>query len=122
MSVKGVLYDMRGGRLGFMCPACKEVHTVIVGGGFWAFDRNYDAPTFSPSILVQNGHYGHYRGPKNCWCDFEKRTGHTPPYKCSQCHSFVRNGFIQFLSDCSHDMAGKTVPLTPPSLFSCEEL
>lgn len=27
------------------------------------------------------------------------------------CHSFVRNGKIEFLSDCSHHLAGKIVPL-----------
>lgn len=27
------------------------------------------------------------------------------------CHSFVTDGFIQFLADCKHAMAGQTVPL-----------
>lgn len=27
------------------------------------------------------------------------------------CHSFVRNGKIEFLSDCTHELAGKTVEL-----------
>jgi hypothetical protein len=29
----------------------------------------------------------------------------------NQCHSFIRNGQIQFLSDCHHELAGKTVDL-----------
>lgn len=29
------------------------------------------------------------------------------------CHSFVRNGHWQFLNDCAHKLAGKTVPLPP---------
>jgi hypothetical protein len=28
-----------------------------------------------------------------------------------RCHSWVKNGEIQFLSDCDHALAGQTVPL-----------
>lgn len=31
----------------------------------------------------------------------------------SICHSFVTDGNIQFLSDCTHSLAGQTVPLKP---------
>lgn len=27
------------------------------------------------------------------------------------CHSFVRDGVVEFLSDCTHELAGKNVPL-----------
>ena len=27
------------------------------------------------------------------------------------CHSYIRNGMIQFLSDCTHPLVGQTVPL-----------
>lgn len=30
---------------------------------------------------------------------------------CHTCHSFVRDGQIEFLSDCTHALAGKTVSL-----------
>src|SRR5436309_254590 len=29
------------------------------------------------------------------------------------CHSFVRDGLIEFLGDCTHPLAGRTVPLEP---------
>lgn len=29
------------------------------------------------------------------------------------CHSFVRDGLIQYLPDCTHHLAGQTVPLEP---------
>lgn len=29
------------------------------------------------------------------------------------CHSFVFDGEIRFLGDCTHALAGKTVPLEP---------
>jgi hypothetical protein len=28
------------------------------------------------------------------------------------CHSFIKNGKIQYLSDCTHELKGKTVQLT----------
>lgn len=55
------------------------------------FNGNLDAPTLTPSLL--------------CRYDFgEEKT----PYCC---HSFVRDGKIQFLSDCTHSLAGQTVDL-----------
>ncbi|MGC4033677.1 MAG: hypothetical protein QM754_18485 [Tepidisphaeraceae bacterium] len=35
------------------------------------------------------------------------------PFTCYRCHSFVRDGQIEFLGDCTHELAGKTVPLEP---------
>jgi hypothetical protein len=29
------------------------------------------------------------------------------------CHSLIRDGQIQFLTDCTHELAGQTVPLAP---------
>lgn len=54
-------------------------------------------PTVSPSILVQYG--GHDAGIDGA-----------PP---KQCHMFVRDGQIQYLSDSTHELAGKTVPMEP---------
>jgi hypothetical protein len=34
-----------------------------------------------------------------------------PPEKDEICHSFVTAGHIQFLSDCTHEMAGQTVEI-----------
>ncbi len=48
----------------------------------WTFNGDYQRPTFVPSI--------HIKGV---------------------CHSFVRDGRIQFLPDCSHKLAGQTVDL-----------
>jgi hypothetical protein len=35
------------------------------------------------------------------------------------CHSFVRNGKIEYLSDCTHNLAGKTVDI-PKFNVACE--
>ncbi len=78
------------------CPACGYGHffrTVPHEGlPVWTFNGDRDKPTFSPSMLVN------------------ARTHVTNP-KAILCHSFVRDGRIEFLSDCSHAMAGQTVDL-----------
>lgn len=71
----------------FYCPGCKKGHTI---NNTWDFDGNYEAPTFSPSVLT----YG-------------------SPWEERRCHSFVRSGHIEFLSDCTHELAGQTVALPP---------
>lgn len=105
------------GRLLFWCPGCNEAHAVIVDGSRgWSWDGSEEAPTINPSILV--------RGVKIEGGDAElDRILDT--YKLPEdrermladkrintvCHSFVRAGAIEFLSDCTHALAGQTVPL-----------
>jgi hypothetical protein len=62
--------------------------------------------------LVRSGHYIHEQlHPNECWCNFTERTGQESEFKCSVCHSFVTDGRIQFLGDCTHALAGQTVDL-----------
>jgi len=84
----------------FECPGCRESHEFNVTPGsngvgsqlpVWNFNGNLDAPTFTPSLLVR-WDFGVKREPKVC-------------------HSFVTDGMIQFLSDCTHHLAGQTVLL-----------
>jgi hypothetical protein len=112
------LYDMGDSQVAFDCPGCGEVHVLPVAPAasgtprpIWGFNGNGDAPTFTPSVLATNGHYMQgYTGPE-CWCNFTARTGRVSPFKCGICHSFVTDGQIQFLSDCTHALAGQTVSL-----------
>lgn len=67
----------------FWCPGCDEAHGCDKR---WTFNGDYERPTFSPSIHVSAS------GPETC-------------------HSFVRDGQIQFLSDSYHALAGQTVEL-----------
>ena len=67
------------------CPACNREHPFDVKR--WTYNGNMDKPTFSPSMLVLD-----------------------MPY-FPRCHSFVRDGKIEYLSDCGHAMAGQTVDL-----------
>ncbi len=110
MAARGVLRTAEGGRLLFWCPGCEEAHQV---GPSWGFNGDYDRPTFSPSVLVKTGHYCQGQEGKDCWCTYEARFGEPAPFKCTVCHSFVRDGQIQFLGDCTHHLAGRTVPLEP---------
>jgi hypothetical protein len=77
----------------FYCPGCKCDHGVWIipraGTPCWEFNGNIDKPTFSPSILVR-------------WPEGEKM---------NICHSFVKDGFIQYLNDCTHELAGQTVEM-----------
>lgn len=79
------------------CPACAMGHKFDKGR--WTFNGNLDRPTFAPSMLVRMG----------------PRTGSDglalPGAKDQVCHSFVRDGRIEFLGDCTHAMAGRTVDL-----------
>jgi hypothetical protein len=82
----------------FYCPGCKRRHVVYTkeqspGGACWSFNGDIDKPTFTPSIFVN---------PKNHEC-------HVP--ELHSCHSFIRDGKIQFLNDCTHELAGQTVEL-----------
>jgi hypothetical protein len=47
-----------------------------------------------------------------CWCDYNKLYPEDlGGYKCSVCHSFIQEGSIIFLDDCTHTLRGQTVPL-----------
>lgn len=99
-----VLRAAEGGRLTFWCPGCKESHAIEHGNGRWSWNGNVDKPTFTPSILVQ---YDHWMPPAV--------PGQPAPASQTQvhdvCHSFVTDGRIQFLNDCTHALAGQTVDL-----------
>jgi hypothetical protein len=51
----------------------------------WDWNGSTSAPTLTPSILK-----------------------HTPGKRC---HSFVRNGVVEFLADCEHELAGQSVKM-----------
>lgn len=101
--------------LTFRCPGCKSVHSVTVGGnGTWGWNGDADRPTFTPSILVRTGHFAeHYKSGDNCWCTYNneqiQKGGEPCSFTCGICHSFVTDGRIQFLGDCTHELAGQTV-------------
>jgi hypothetical protein len=77
----------------FDCPACKFPHSLQIRDDkarrpSWEWNGSLTAPTFNPSLLVT-----------------------MRPDRSSVCHSFIADGKIQFLEDCTHDLAGQTVEL-----------
>lgn len=110
MSALGTkLRKLGGGLIAFFCPGCKESHTIRVSGAHaWGFNESGDAPTFTPSVLVTgvqcvNDEHGNWTGE---WVRDADGKGVK-----QVCHSFVTDGRIQFLGDCTHDLAGHTVDL-----------
>jgi hypothetical protein len=95
----------------FYCEGCKGTHTVNEG---WMFNGDYERPTFTPSILVRSGHYMEGHTGDSCWCTYNAEHPDNPaPFKCGVCHSFVTDGKIQYLSDCTHELAEQTIDLKP---------
>jgi hypothetical protein len=76
-----------GVRYIFHCPGCGCDHMFDCRADgnrpSWTFDGDLERPTFSPSLF----------------------------YPDRVCHSFVRDGRIEFLADCTHSLAGRTVEL-----------
>ena len=76
----------------FKCAGCKCLHVVNVNKNtpvHWGFNGDVNKPTFTPSLLVNQSH------PE------------------SRCHSFIRDGKIQYLNDCYHELKGQTVDIPP---------
>lgn len=97
----------------FECPGCGSPHRISYGEGpgpRWAWNGSYEVPTIHPSILVR---YDHWVPPATDAEILAKiNTGEIEQVKVSEiCHSFITDGKIQFLGDCTHSLAGQTVPL-----------
>jgi hypothetical protein len=103
-----IIRRAEGGIFTFFCPACECAHGVTNG---WSFNFDFKKPTFTPSILVR----GYTISPEGR-AMIDRGEPVPPgmdeyPGTPTVCHSFVRDGNIEFLTDCTHKLAGKTVPL-----------
>jgi hypothetical protein len=117
--LSAVLREPSPGRVAFWCPGCDDMHAIPVApeqqpNGAWGWDGDVKRPTFAPSLLVRSGHYAEAGGSaaecKFCnWSDEEK--AEWGGSGCVRCHTFVRGGMIEFLGDCTHALAGQTVPI-----------
>lgn len=92
----------------FWCPGCDGAHQVGVGEGpgpRWGYNGDPETPTFTPSILV--------RGIQPITDEERDKimSGERVEKRPLVCHSFVTDGRIQFLADCTHALAGQTVEL-----------
>ena len=81
------------------CPACDAAglgHAHVFAartadGRGWSFNGDVERPTFSPSMLAT--------------CTYGEDGRKTV------CHSFVRDGRVEYLADCTHALAGQTIDL-----------
>jgi len=106
------LRKLEGDQVMFWCPGCDGAHAVRVGDGphpRWGFNGNGDAPTFTPSVLVQG--YTHIPPVTTENLEKWKRSPWEQVKVKTVCNSFVTDGQIQFLGDCTHALAGQTIPL-----------
>jgi hypothetical protein len=76
----------------FFCPGCRCDHGIWVKkpdyfGPVWIFNGDLNNPTVTPSLLIRGGEND------------------------GICHSFITNGNIQYLNDCTHSLRGQTVEL-----------
>ena len=96
--------------LSYRCPGCEGFHERMVGfhtlpieanpegRDHWNFNGVYERPTFSPSVKRSQEFWAH---------------GNDAPAIDYVCHHYVTDGEIQYLDDCTHQLAGQTVPMVP---------
>lgn len=93
-------HGVRYQALMFVCPGCavdgsSGLHMLPVNSPqvapkpSWDWDGALTYPTLSPSILTRGGRSG----------------------SDAICHSFLKAGVFEFLSDCTHSLAGQKVPM-----------
>lgn len=86
------IYDRKPGHFGFYCPGCDDLHVVPVDGSRgWSVDTNLESPTLAPSVLTT----------------LTRSDG----LLVRRCHLFVRAGQIEYLTDSTHELSGKTIPI-----------
>lgn len=84
----------------FWCEGCDEVHTITDA---WQFNGDFENPTINPSVLVTRP------ANPNAGKGFEE-------YRTEKrCHSFIKNGKIEYLPDSKHDYFGTERELLPIS-------
>lgn len=144
--------DRPGKQVFTWCPGCDMLHPFTIEapappdggealnrGVTWTWDGDLERPTFEPSLLVHTSVHlcANEHGPVPCpnpeTCDHlghqlahdgTRLTGtpHTRDPAWGPCHSFLRAGRWEFLSDSAHHLAGQTVDMVPlPSSHYREE-
>ena len=90
----------------FWCPGCDDVH--IIYNGLWQISELDGELTVHPSVLFYP--HSHFINDNLEAPELFHPSNIT---ESPRCHSFVRDGKIQFLSDSTHHLAGQIVDLPP---------
>ena len=111
MKVKGFINPEKPDQIigySFFCPGCKDHHVIYTNytdHPNWKFNGDIEKPTFEPSLMVRGTISMTDEEVSRVMCG--ERVVPVP----FVCHSFIRDGEIQFLGDCTHDLRNKTVSL-----------
>lgn len=90
--------------LWFWCAGCGTNHRVpVTGPRKWDWNGSTESPTLAPSIKT-TWHRTTNEGTARLTDSNGNELMHV-------CHSFVVDGKIQYLPDCTHPLAGQTLPL-----------
>ena len=97
----------------FWCNGCDTHHRYTTklakgeSGPVWQFSGTIERPTLTPSLLCRWPDHRQCMPPDPC---------RKPdcPGKPNVCHLYVTDGEVRYLSDCTHALAGKTVPIEAP--------
>jgi hypothetical protein len=87
----------------FHCPGCNGHHAF---NDTWEFNGDFEKPTLKPSVLVTWNEL-----PKDATFENVPKGELHPDSIPMRCHSFITDGMIQFLGDCSHDKRNQTLEL-----------
>lgn len=113
-----ILRSAEGGRLTWWCPGCNRAHGIATGEGSgprWGWNSDAVRPTFTPSVRVTGRDFTSAgEAAYEAWHDAGCHQP-VPAFESHDvcCHSFVMDGQMQFLADCTHALAGQTVPIPP---------
>jgi len=83
--LRKLIYSDKTTHYYYLCPGCGYEHAF--SPDIHTFNGDVNNPTISPSLLHDNPQHHH------------------------TCHSYIKNGEIQFLGDCWHELKGQTVQL-----------
>lgn len=77
----------------FYCPGCEHHHGFKTTGKEprWTFNGNMEKPTVQPSIRC--------------------RVPGDEEFPEEVCHFYITDGKIQYLTDCTHKLAGQTIDM-----------
>ncbi len=95
-----VLEQTTNDHLGVYCRGCKMTHMLRVVPDpensktpKWQFNGDVNKPSFHPSYTARYSRDG----------------------KVIVCHSWIKNGTMEYMGDCTHELRGQTVDLPPLS-------
>lgn len=110
---------IKDGNLMLWCPACSMVHSLNINPlkkPVWSIENDLHNLTVHPSI--------DYKSVRLDLCEVQEaelenllsqpngnELAMSDPRFAYRCHFFVRKGFIEYLSDCTHKFVGQKVQI-----------